>query len=549
MQTLYFGGDIITMEEEDTSPEAVLIKDGIIQYVGSLSQAEALLEEGAEQKDLKGLTLMPAFIDAHGHISMAAQFINFADLSECTSFSAIVKTLRQYKEQAGITENGIIMGYGYDHNFLEEEDHPDKAILDAVSVSTPVFILHTSSHMGVANSAMLRLAGIAENTRDPQGGKYKRLAGSSEPNGYIEETPALIPVLMKVFSFVHVDMEASLQKIQEEYFRYGVTTVQDGATSADGARTLIHMAEKNQFKIDVVSYIMASESPKEFLDNNPLYDRKYHKHLKFGGAKTVLDGSPQGKSAWLSKPYQGEESYCGYPTLADDVVDAQAQYCVDHGLQLLAHCNGDAASDQFISAYKKALLKSVCPNKDCLRPVMIHCQTVREDQLEDMARLSMIPSIFIGHTYFWGDVHLKNLGSERGNHISPAKTAFSKGLKVNFHQDTPVTKPDMLHSIWCAVNRLTRTGVSIGAAEKIGIFDALKAVTINSAYSYFEENTKGTLKSGKLADMIILDRNPLKVPVIEIKNINVMQTIKEGEVVFSKRNENKVTVPSANTVL
>ncbi|MYL61108.1 amidohydrolase family protein, partial [Virgibacillus halodenitrificans] len=202
-------------------------------------------------------------------------------------------------------------------------------------------------------------------------------------------------------------------------------------------------------------------------------------------------------------------------------------------VQLLTHSNGDAASDQLLQNYEAALEESDNPNKANLRPVMIHCQTVRNDQLDKMAELAMIPSIFIPHTYYWGDVHLKNLGHERGSRISPAKSAFDRGLVVNFHQDPPVVQPDMLETIWCAVNRITRKGVHIGPEECVSVYDAIRAVTINAAYAYFEEDQKGSIKEGKLADFVVLDQNPFKVDPIKIKDLQVLETIKEGESIYS----------------
>ncbi|PJH58641.1 amidohydrolase, partial [Salmonella enterica subsp. enterica serovar Typhimurium] len=192
----------------------------------------------------------------------------------------------------------------------------------------------------------------------------------------------------------------------------------------------------------------------------------------------------------------------------------------------LVHCNGDAASDQLLNMYSEALEESGNPNKGNLRPTMIHCQTIRNDQLDQMAELDMLPSIFVAHTYYWGDVHLKNLGEERGSRISPAKSALDRGLCFNLHQDSPVVKPLMLHTIWAAVNRITRNGVAIGPKERIGVYDALKAVTINAAYEYFEEDLKGTIEKGKLADLVVLDKNPLEVDPMAIKDIQVVRILK-----------------------
>ncbi len=207
---------------------------------------------------------------------------------------------------------------------------------------------------------------------------------------------------------------------------------------------------------------------------------------------------------------------------------------MDENRQLLVHCNGDAASEQFLNAYEKAIAESSNPNKDNLRPVMIHCQTVRNDQLDRMAKLNMIPSIFVGHVYYWGDVHMRNFGPERGHHISPVKDALDRGMVINFHQDTPITKPNMLHSVWAAVNRISRGGNVIGEDQKIGVYDALKAVTINAAYEYFEEDSKGSIKEGKRADLVILSDDPMAVDPTAIKDIQVLETIKDGKTIYKR---------------
>ena len=226
-------------------------------------------------------------------------------------------------------------------------------------------------------------------------------------------------------------------------------------------------------------------------------------------------------------------------------MDGQVRGAVENGRQILAHCNGDAASGQYLAALEKAAAAS--PDKPdkpervdklekirALRPVMIHCQTVRDDQLDEMKELGVIPSIFVAHTWYWGDVHLKNLGPERGAHISPVRAALERGLVYNFHQDTPVLEPDMLQTVWCAANRVTRGGQPIGQDQCVGVYDALKGVTCNAAYAYHEEERKGTLEEGKLADLVILDRNPLKTDKRKIRDIQVLETVKEGETLYRK---------------
>lgn len=538
MFQLYYGGDIITMENEEDNPEAVVVNNGKIIFVGSFEDAKGLCEKeknGYEKINLSGMTLMPSFIDAHGHISMVAQFSSFCNLSECRNFQDIIKSLSEYKEKNDIKEDSVIIGYGYDHNFLDEQKHPDKEILNQVSETIPMYILHVSSHMGVANSALLALAGISKDTKDPQGGLFGR-DEQGNPNGYVEESPAMAMVITKAFSRVKTDYIKQMQDAERLYLRYGITTAQDGASGCEILQGLTAFARENLFKIDVVAYVMTDDYEKA-IQKYPEYCNEYMNHFRIGGAKIVLDGSPQGKSAWLSKPYEGEKEYRGYPTHTTQEVLAAAKDAVNKGYQLLAHCNGDSASEQFIECYERALRECERDGAQELRPVMIHCQTVRDDQLVKMKALNMIPSIFVAHTYYWGDIHIKNLGQERASHISPAKTALECGLKYNFHQDAPVVTPDMMHTVWCAVNRHTRTGCLIGKEQCIDVYDALKGITINSAYEYHEEAQKGSIKTGKLADMVILNQNPLKIDKMKLADVKVIKTIKEGKVVFDGLND------------
>ena len=197
--------------------------------------------------------------------------------------------------------------------------------------------------------------------------------------------------------------------------------------------------------------------------------------------------------------------------------------------QILVHCNGDAAAQQMIDCYEKALRHTGCPN---IHPVMIHAQLVRKDQLRTMGKLSIMASFFTAHVFHWGDIHLKNLG-ERAMEISPMRSAADAGVCCTMHQDSPVLPPDMLESVWCAAVRKTRNGVQLDSKERISVYEALRAVTINAACQYGEESTKGTLCRGKRADMIILEKNPLAVPKEQLCDIRVLKTIKDGKCLFS----------------
>ncbi len=537
MEKLFYNGDIITMEGECERVNAVLIEDGLIKAVDKTSSFKSLLNNDEIEKiDLDGKTLMPAFIDPHSHISLVAQTQIMADLAECRSFEDIknklIKYLNKNIKNNNKQKNNVVFAFGYDHNFLKEKSHPRKNLLDEVSSEIPIIILHKSLHMGVANSKALEVLNIDENTENPEGGIIGRKENSNEPNGYLEESP-IINLLDDIPEYANFDLVELSKKAQNVYAKNGITTVQDGAAGKASIETFFELAKNKELFLDVISYPLVSSEAIEFIKGKK-YEKNYYNNFKIGGYKLILDGSPQGKTAWLTENYEGEENYSGKPWYEDYEVKEYILEALNDNRQLLTHCNGDAAIDQLLKNYELALKKSTNLNKTNLRPVIIHCQIIRDDQLDKMVDLDMIPSMFAAHTYYWGDVHLENLGSKRANKIDPANSALARNLVLNFHQDAPIVKSNMLHTIWSAVNRLSRKGKVIGERERITVYDALKAVTINAAYQYHEEEIKGSIKEGKLADLVILDKNPLEVDEMEVKDIKVLETLKEGKTIFCK---------------
>jgi predicted amidohydrolase YtcJ len=295
------------------------------------------------------------------------------------------------------------------------------------------------------------------------------------------------------------------------------------------------MAENDKYKIDVVSYIdyMFVDKYMDSKWNSNEYTNKY----RIGGMKVTLDGSPQGRTAWRTEPYlippDGmPDDYSGYPAIPNDsVLSSVFEKGFKNNWQILTHTNGDAAVDQLIRTMKP--LKEKYGN-DGRRDVIIHGQYIREDQLNEAKEMKMITSLFPLHTFYWGDWHTQLIGDSLVQKISPVKTALNKGIDVTIHSDAPVALPNLMRVVWTAVSRTSRSGKIIGMSERLTTYEALKAITIWSAYQHYEENRKGSLERGKLADLVILDKNPLKVNIEEIKDIQVLKTIKEGQIVFVK---------------
>ena len=317
-----------------------------------------------------------------------------------------------------------------------------------------------------------------------------------------------------------------MEQAQDIYLQNGITTAQDGFTK-EAEWTLLHcLAGQKRLKLDVVAYPNLPDNRKIALEH-PQYCKQYHNRLKIGGYKVFLDGSPQGRTAWMSQPYaDASDGYRGYAVHTDEEVRSYMRQALQDHMQILAHCNGDAAAQQMIDAYAAE------KTGEDIRPVMIHAQLVRPDQLARMGELGMIASFFVAHTYYWGDVHLKNFGEARATAISPVRAAIGNGVVYTFHQDTPVILPNMLETLWCAVNRISKGGYVMGEAQRVSPLEALKGVTLYAAYQYFEENEKGSIRPGKRADFVLLDRDPLQVDPMELRDLRVLATIWGGIVVY-----------------
>ena len=261
----------------------------------------------------------------------------------------------------------------------------------------------------------------------------------------------------------------------------------------------------------------------------------YEGRYKDGGIQLMLDGSPQGKTAWLAEPYhvipEGQPAdYRGYPSMTAEQVSGMLDAAFANGWQVLAHCNGDAATEQFVECVGAAVAKHGPADR---RTVMIHAQTVRDDQLDRMAAIGMVPSFFSSHVYYWGDYHRDSvLGPARAARISPMRSAARRRLRFNIHNDAPVVPPDILRLVWSAVARKTRSGETLGLDQAITVEEALRAVTIDAAWAHFEEDAKGSLAPGKLADLVVLGADPTAVDVDAIPDIPVLATLKEGGVVY-----------------
>lgn len=539
-QTLYHGGDIITMTgEEPKYVEAVVQREGQIIFTGSKADALSRFEGKAEIVDLKGKTMLPGFIDGHAHFgnfssqSIGAQILPPPDAG-ANNIATLIEILKEWNTPENRALTGWIFGAGFDDSVLEDKRFPTKHDLDQVSTEFPIMIIHISGHFATVNSKGLELLNISADTKDPEGGLIRRENGN-EPNGVLEELAAIPNYAAALAPKSKEAADLFFESGQNMALSYGYTTAQEGRAMLESHDFLVSKAEANKLKLDVVSYVdyLIADSLMPTKWNSSKYNKKY----RIGGMKLTLDGSPQGRTAWRTKPYLlppdgAEEGYLGYPAIPQDsLVESLYVKAFENNWQTQTHANGDAAMDQMIRTMSK--VSKNYEDKD-RRHVLIHGQYIREDQLDAFKELNVIASLFPLHTFYWGDWHKQIIGEELGDKISPTRTALNKGLRLTIHTDAPVALPNLMRMVGITVERKSRSGKIIGADEKLTAYEALKGITEWSAYQHFEENSKGTIEEGKLADLVILDKNPLKVSEEVIKDIIVLETIKEGVTVYKK---------------
>lgn len=533
--SVYLNGTVITVDSDNTITQAVAVKGDKILAVGTEDEIEPYIGKDTKIIDLEGNILLPGFYDPHGHFAAAGQ-TNLYQVNLNSPPIGKMETINDYiialKERAKETPKGEwITGNGYDDTLVAEKRHPNRYDLDKVSTEHPIAITHISAHFITVNSKVLEMAGITKDTPNPEGGVIRKDPNTGEPTGIFEEKAMnlvykLIPPLSVEKRINAIDYAGKM------YARCGVTTANEGANSNMTTLNDFILAQK-EGKLPIRTVIwfdrgVIDEASKTDLDTNM---------ITIGGVKDFQDGSIQGYTGYLSKPYyvpfNGDKDYRGYPRHSREELTKIVKKVHNAGYQMIIHGNGDAAIDDILYAFGEAQKEN--PRKDT-RHIVIHSQMAREDQLDKMNELGVIPSFFVLHTYYWGDRHWNIfMGPERAARMSPCKSAVNRGMIFTTHCDTPVVPQNPLMSMYAAVNRLSYDGNVIGTDQRITPLDALRSYTINAAYQNFEEDIKGSIEKDKLADFVILEENPLTCDPEKVKDIKILQTIVGGKTVYKAK--------------
>ena len=537
--TIFHGDNIVTMDPQQPAVEAVAVRGETIVAAGSRDEVMALQGPATRVVDLGDNALLPGFIDSHGHFLGAGRDqtslgLHPPPVGDVNNIDDIVRKVQEWIDEHDIPPGEVVTGRGYDDSLLEEGRHPTREDLDRASTDHPIILTHVSGHLTTTNSAALAASDITADTPDPPGGHVRRMEGSMEPNGVLEETARGLLAFDRRPTPSAEELDDLIRRSIDVYLSHGTTTIQDGGTAPMQAEAFQAAANREPFKADVAAFVRFNGTPAD-LASIP-YRRDYQDGFRVGGVKLMLDGSPQGRTAWVTIPYEegppgAPPDYVAYGVMVPGEYKAAAAELIQGGIPIIVHANGDAAMDLMIDGVDDAVADmDAMPDH---RSVIIHAQLMRADQLDRAAELDIVPSFFAAHAFFWGDWHRISFGEERGNNTSPMGWALERDVDFTIHNDASVVPPHMMRLVSIAVNRKTRSGHILGPHQRLTVMQALHAVTLGGAYQYFEEDTKGSITVGKQADLVILDENPLTADPENLEFIPILETFSRGRSVFA----------------
>ena len=505
MNTLFLNGNVLTMD--GTEADAVLVRDGTVKMVGRADEIRSAVPD-ADVYDLSGKTLMPGFVDAHGHFVAYAMSLLQLSLRDATDMPSLLDMIG--KRASGTPEGKWVDARDYDPSMLAERRDPSLEELDSACPDRPLCLHHVSGHLGLFNSVAMH---------------------ELELDSYRLEEGPFIAAIQGIPMGSQEEIYGALLEAQRKFASYGVTTAQEALIKKEMVPLMRPLMESGDFWLDVLGFADAPHSG-EVSEMLGLGFGESSGHLKLKGVKVLLDGSPQGGTAWMEEPY--EDGHNGSATTDPEDLFTYLREAAMKGVEVAVHCNGDAACRTLVEQAERVSAET----DKGQHVIMIHSQFLTPDLMDRMAEVGMEPSFFVSHAWYWGDLYVELFGRQRADRMSPCGTALSKGMRVTIHQDTPVLDPWPMDAVFCAVNRLTRGGDVRGTSERIGVMDALRAVTVDSAGQNHEGGV-GVIRAGCRADLVVLDRNPLECAPERLRDVTVVETFKGGVSVYRRGSDKK----------
>jgi predicted amidohydrolase YtcJ len=535
MESVFKNGNILTIEEKAPRAEALAVQFGRIYRLGASAEIEKLAGPETHVLDLEGGTLLPGLIDTHNHFCLYALLRDQADCrpaAGCHRGEDVVEALRL---KAKTTPKGNwIMGWGYAPYLLEDKKDLTKDDLDMATSDHPIFLVHVSVHGAVVNSLALKELGYARETVDPPGGKIVRGADWA-PNGILLESAFMGPLFFALPS-IYMKMMADYDqesrnemmiRCAQHFHRLGLVGAHDPFVDAMTLQTYQGVADSGRFPFRLSAYVLNHWA--DSLMSAGISRGFGSEWVKIGAIKIFLDGGMSSRTAAVFEPYVGGGGGTGTLNYDQDGINAEIEKFERSGYQVSVHAQGDRALDMLIKAFKRVMTKG-----NPLRHHIVHAGNLTPAQIDQVAELGLYITSQANFFSLLGDGFMEAYGPDRSQALYPFRTLLERKIKLALSSDCPVAEPNPLIGVRDAVCRKTGQGKEFGPAECITAKQAFALYTREAAYFSFEEKERGSLKEGKVADFIVLDRDPLSLPSQEISDCQVKMTVVGGKIVYRK---------------
>ncbi|WP_078410166.1 amidohydrolase [Priestia abyssalis] len=529
---VFLNGEVVTVDERNTIAEAVAVEGNRIKAVGTNEEVKVFIGEKTKVIDLEGKSLLPGFIDSHLHLTMYGvnqQAVN----CKADHIKSLEDILSDLRDKAKETPKGQwVRAWGFNETKIKEKRYPTKEELDHISSEHPILILRTCGHISIVNSKALEIAKIDRTTPDPEGGFIERDVDGNT-TGRLVETANM--AMNEIASYTEEELRKGMKTASDHFISSGITSVHDaGVLDTDNFRIMQQAVQAKDIRVRVYAVICTLNDSARFVDNimsAGIVTGLGDEFFKIGPAKVFTDGSSTGPTIATRQPYTSDSKNFGILYYSQEELDRILGEAHKKGYQITAHAQGDRAIEMVLNCIEKALDEQ--PRKNH-RHRIEHAGIASADLQERMKKLGVIPIPNPPFFYEFGESYVKNYGS-RVNEMYPLRDYIDNGIIAAAGSDCPVTHYDPLFGIHVAVNRKTASGQLVGGRQRVGVVEAIRAYTWNGAYASFEEDMKGSIEKGKLADLVILDSSILSADPENIKDLSVHMTIIDGEVVFQKQ--------------
>jgi len=529
---VFINGSVITVDEYDRVCEAVAVAGNRILHVGGSREVETLAGPGTKVVDLKGRSLLPGFVDAHCHPGLHGA-VTLQIRCDRKSIRSIQDIKLEIRKRASCTIAGEwILGWGYNETKLIERRHPTRWDFDEVAPEHKVFITRTCGHIAVANSRVLAEFGIGRETPDPDGGRIER-DSRGEPTGVLFEQ-AKNSIRMQIQPS-YPDLEKAMVVMNRDFLRLGITSAHDASgVNPDEIRLFQKGVTQGWLQVRIYFSVRVSGPTMELGEHylrSGLVTGFGNERLRLGPYKLMIDGSGSGRSAAMREPYPDDPTNYGISYVKQKELDESILRAHKTGYQVSIHAIGDRAIEMALLGFKRAL--NQYPRKDH-RHRIEHCGFLDGPMIDEMLHLGIVPDLGLPFLYELGDNYIDVFGQERLACVYPLHSLLEKGIRTPLSSDTPVIDPNPMHGIYFALTRKTKSGKTVAPHESVSLMQAIRAYTAFGAYASFEENNRGSIEVGKLADLVVLSGNILETPPEDMLGISVDQTIVDGAVVYEK---------------